>query len=96
MIDPRLLAYDYHLPAEQIALYPLASRSASRMLYLQEHSLTDSTVIELPHLLREGDMLVFNNTKVLNARVTGFRKTGGKLELFFLQEIVNPNGCFQH
>jgi len=94
MIDPRLAAYDYHLPLEQIAIYPLAERSASRLLHLNDHLIEDRRVSQLPLLLRKGDLLVFNDTKVLNARVMGHRKSGGKIEIFFLRQEVNSEGYF--
>ena len=67
--------FDYHLPDELIARQPLADRAAARMLHLDRRSgrLVDRSFREFPELLRPGDLLVFNNTKVLPARLFGHR-----------------------
>ena len=73
--------FSYELPAELIAQQPLAQRSASRLLAVGEADLRDLQVTDLPQLLRDGDLLVFNDTRVLPARVTGTKQTGGHVEL---------------
>jgi len=67
--------FEYHLPAELIAREPLADRSSSRLLHLDRATgaLEDRRFRELPDLLRPNDVLVFNNTKVLPARLFGHR-----------------------
>jgi len=67
--------FDYHLPAELIAQQPLADRAASRMLHIDQSRdvVADRWSRELPELLRPDDLLVFNNTKVLPARLYGHR-----------------------
>jgi len=67
--------FDYHLPAELIAQQPLADRAASRLLHLARSPslLEDRTFRDFPELLRPDDLLVFNNTKVLPARLFGHR-----------------------
>jgi S-adenosylmethionine:tRNA ribosyltransferase-isomerase len=67
--------FDFHLPPELIAQQPLANRSASRMLHLDRISgkLTDRAFREFPQLLRPGDLLVMNNTRVFPARLFGRR-----------------------
>lgn len=67
--------FDYDLPDELIAQEPLAERSASRLLHLDSRSRTwtDRWFRELPELLREDDLLVFNNTRVIPARLFGHR-----------------------
>ena len=78
--------YDYELPDSLIARYPLSQRSASKLLYLPNNrQKTDATVedrlfAELPDLLSAGDLIVFNDTKVMKARLFGQKDTGGKLE----------------
>lgn len=71
----RVSDFDYHLPDELIARQPLADRSAARMLHLERvrDVLEDRSFRELPELLRADDLLVFNNTKVLPARLYGHR-----------------------
>jgi S-adenosylmethionine:tRNA ribosyltransferase-isomerase len=80
-----MLRMDFHfeLPEELIAQRPVTPRSASRLLVLDGESgvLGDRTFRELPLLLREGDVLVFNDTRVVPARVHGTKDTGGKVEL---------------
>ena len=78
--------YDYELPDEYIARYPLAERSASRLMYLpaqKENSATiqDRQFADLPELLESGDLIVFNDTKVMKARLFGQKDTGGKVEV---------------
>jgi len=86
--------YDYELPDSLIARYPLAQRSASKLLYLPANSQTNTTRIEdclfsaLPDLLDEGDLIVFNDTKVMKARLFGQKDTGGKLEVL-IERLVN-------
>ena len=67
--------FDYHLPAELIARQPLADRAASRLLHVgrDPEVLEDRQFREFPELLRPNDLLVFNNTKVLPARLYGHR-----------------------
>ncbi len=67
--------FDFHLPDELIARLPLADRAAARMLHLERggDGLEDRAFREFPELLRPDDLLVFNNTKVLPARLFGHR-----------------------
>lgn len=74
--------YDYDLPDELIARYPLDQRSASRLLYLPaEAGPQDKQFTDLPDLLNAGDLIVFNDTKVMKARLFGQKDTGGKVEV---------------
>jgi S-adenosylmethionine:tRNA ribosyltransferase-isomerase len=66
--------FDFALPEELIALRPARPRRAARLLVAQGAAIADSTVTELGHWLREGDLLVFNDTKVIPARLTGERR----------------------
>jgi S-adenosylmethionine:tRNA ribosyltransferase-isomerase len=79
---------DFFLPAELIAQTPSPQRSASRLLHYQRTTQTVSHRIfsDLPSLLREGDLLVFNDAKVIPARLTLRKSTGGRVEGLFLQE----------
>ena len=72
--------FDYVLPAELIARYPTAERRASRLLDVSD-SLHDRRFSELPSLLRPGDLLVFNDTRVIHARLRGQKETGGRCEI---------------
>jgi S-adenosylmethionine:tRNA ribosyltransferase-isomerase len=74
----RLTDFDFVLPEDRIALRPAAPRDAARMLVVgPEGRLEDRIVHDLPGLLRPGDMLVFNDTRVIPARLTGRRERDG-------------------
>ena len=75
--------FDFELPPELIAQAPLAERSASRLLMLDVAAQTqqDRLFKELPQFLRAGDLLVFNDTRVLPARLYGRKETGGAVEI---------------
>ena len=82
--------FDYDLPAELIAQYPLPERDASRMLVLdrQNQSWLDSTFREFPTFIRPNDVVVVNNTRVIPARLKGRREpTGGSVEVFLVREL---------
>lgn len=72
--------YDFDLPPELVAQTPLAERSASRLLHVEQHALADRAFTDIVDLLSPGDLLVFNNTRVLKARFLGVKETGGKVE----------------
>jgi S-adenosylmethionine:tRNA ribosyltransferase-isomerase len=72
--------FDYELPAELIARYPTGERRASRLLEVGA-GLNDRSFAELPALLRSGDLLVFNDTRVIHARLRGQKETGGRCEV---------------
>ncbi len=80
--------FDFELPPELIAQHPAPERSASRLLDGRTATVVDRIFRELPTLLAPGDLLVFNDTKVVKARIFGEKATGGKLEL--LIERVLP------
>ena len=72
--------FDYPLPPELIAQTPLAQRSASRLLVV-DAPLRDARITDLPELLRAGDLLVMNDTRVLHARLYGQKDSGGQVEV---------------
>ncbi|OWY32156.1 tRNA preQ1(34) S-adenosylmethionine ribosyltransferase-isomerase QueA [Herbaspirillum aquaticum] len=72
--------FDFELPPELIAQTPLAERSASRLLQVQGAQLTDRRFSDIVDLLQPGDLLVFNDTRVIKARLFGVKETGGKIE----------------
>ncbi|MCL4185333.1 MAG: tRNA preQ1(34) S-adenosylmethionine ribosyltransferase-isomerase QueA [Burkholderiaceae bacterium] len=76
----RLSDFDFELPAELIAQHPAAHRSASRLLHVAPDALTDLHFDALPSLLAAGDLLVFNDTRVLRARLHGRKASGGRVE----------------
>jgi S-adenosylmethionine:tRNA ribosyltransferase-isomerase len=75
--------FSYLLPTELIAQYPLPERSGSRLLCLDGISgaLVDRRFRQLPELLRAGDLLVFNDTRVIAARLLGVKESGGRVEV---------------
>ena len=76
--------FSYDLPAELIAQYPLKDRDASRLLVLDKATgqHTDHNFTDILEYLNPGDLLVFNNTKVIPARLLGKKASGGKIEVF--------------
>ena len=73
--------FDFALPPDLIAQHPAAERSASRLLDGRTQPPVDRVFRELPSLLRAGDLLVFNDTQVVKARLFGEKPSGGKVEL---------------
>lgn len=88
--------FDYELPAELIAQSPAERRVDSRLLHLDAHSdLHDRQFIDLPSLLRPTDLLVFNNTRVIKARLMGQKQSGGKIEVL-VERITSPTTALAH
>ncbi|MFO1311650.1 MAG: tRNA preQ1(34) S-adenosylmethionine ribosyltransferase-isomerase QueA [Burkholderiales bacterium] len=83
----RLSDFDYELPPELVAQVPAATRSASRLLHVDGDALHDLAFTALPRLLAPGDLVVFNDTRVIPARVRGTKPTGGRIELL-IERIV--------
>jgi S-adenosylmethionine:tRNA ribosyltransferase-isomerase len=78
----RLSDFNYDLPTELIAQHPLANRTDSRLLEVKSHGdLIDHQFKDILNLMRPGDLLVFNDTKVIPARLHGKKETGGIVEL---------------
>src|SRR5699024_4715472 len=75
--------FDYDLPVTSIAQTPLSERGASRMLQLNRSTgaIMDRQVRQLPQLLDAGDLLVFNDTRVIPARLHGQKRSGGQVEI---------------
>ena len=87
--------FDFVLPEALIAQYPAAERSASRLLDGTRATPTDRIFRDLPSQLRQGDLVIFNDTKVLNARLFGEKPTGGKLELL-IERVLGGNQVAAH
>src|SRR5256885_3328300 len=69
----RVDLFDFELPQEQIALRPARPRDSARLLLVEGNEISDRQVLDLPGLLRRGDVLVFNDTKVIPAQLEGRR-----------------------
>jgi S-adenosylmethionine:tRNA ribosyltransferase-isomerase len=87
-------AYDYELPEELVAAHPAERRAGSRLLVgsRQTRSLEHSEFSRLPEFLRPGDLLVFNDTRVIPARILTHKQTGGAVELLVL-DVDTPAGA---
>ena len=77
--------FDYDLPDERIAKFPLAERSASKLLVYRNGAISESRFDRLGEELPEGAMLVFNNTKVIRARIIMHKPSGARIEVFCLE-----------
>jgi S-adenosylmethionine:tRNA ribosyltransferase-isomerase len=80
--------FDFDLPQELIAQLPLPERSASRLLHVDGERLADRAFTDIAELLAPGDLLVFNDTRVLKARFFGIKETGGKVEVL-VERVVD-------
>ena len=94
MSSLRTADFDFHLPGAQIAQHPIQIRTQSRLLVVgrQDYSTREIQFSDLTELLRPGDLVVCNDTKVIPARLFGRRSTGGRVE-FLIERIVNDH-CF--
>ena len=77
--------YDYPLPDDRIARYPLAERDQSKLLAVTPEGMAEHHFYELPQLLPAGTLLVFNDTKVIHARLLFRKETGATIEIFCLE-----------
>ena len=96
-ITMKLADFDYELPPELIAQLPAAERSASRLLHLDGASGTwvDRMFGDLPGLLAPNDVLVFNDTKVIKARLSGRKESGGTVEAL-IERVLDGNSPRSH
>ena len=90
-----LADFDFQLPPELIAQFPTEERSASRLLDSTGSAPVDRVFRDLPALLRAGDLLVFNDTRVIKARLFGEKPTGGKVELL-IERVLPGNQVAAH
>ena len=83
-----LTQFDYHLPQELIGQKPIKPRDAARLLILDKKSGKTSQrhFFDLPEILQSGDVLVFNDSQVIPARLLGQKETGGRVEVFLLRQ----------
>lgn len=88
--------FDYDLPESLIARYPLDNRSDSRLLHMDNQGkIQDMEFRHLPDLLNAGDLIVFNDTKVMKARLFGQKTTGGKIEIL-VERIILDHTNYQN
>jgi S-adenosylmethionine:tRNA ribosyltransferase-isomerase len=82
----RVDLFDFDLPQDLIAQRPAVPRDSARLLDVAPNGLHDRTVRDLPSLLQPGDLLVFNDTRVIPARLIGTRASGGKVEALLIRQ----------
>ena len=89
--------FNYNLPDALIAQFPLDQRDGSRMLCMNRHTgaIKDLYFTDIINLLNEDDLLVFNNTKVIPARLYGKKQTGGKIEIL-IERVINSHQAIAH
>ena len=84
----RIEDYNYQLPDERIAKYPLDNRDSSKLLIYKDREITQSVFSTLPEILPAGHMMVFNDTRVVPARLHFQRSTGAHIEIFCLEPVI--------
>ena len=83
--DINIEAYDYPLPDDHIAKYPLAERDASKLLVLKNNEISESQFKHIGDFLPKDTLLIFNETKVIRARLQFHKATGSRIEVFCLE-----------
>jgi S-adenosylmethionine:tRNA ribosyltransferase-isomerase len=83
--DIQIETFDYELPDDRIAKFPLPQRDRSKLLIRKNNRISESTFNHLPEYLPEKALLVFNNTKVIQARMIFQKETGAQIEIFCLE-----------
>lgn len=81
----RIRDFSYDLPDSRIAKYPLPERDKSRLLVYEHGNISQDTFTQLPHYLPKDALMVFNNTRVIRARLHFYKPTGGRIEIFLLE-----------
>ena len=87
--------FDFNLPEELIAQYPLEQRTASRLLQVSDDTLVDRIFSDIHELLKPSDLLIFNDTRVIPARIHGVKDTGGKVEVL-VERILDEHHVLAH
>jgi S-adenosylmethionine:tRNA ribosyltransferase-isomerase len=90
--DISIAEYTYHLPESSIAFYPLAERDASRLLVYRSGEISETIYRNIADELPEGVLLVFNDTRVVEARLVFQKPSGGKIEIFCLEPPAEYGG----
>jgi len=89
--------FDFYLPSELIAQHPTQERTASRMLYLEGDSgqVTDQLFLDFPSHCNAGDLLIFNDTRVIKARLFGQKESGGSVEVL-IERVIHSHLAYAH
>ncbi len=91
----KLSDFDYRLPPELVAQVPTAERTGSRLLHVDGAALADLAFTDLPRLVAPGDLLVFNDTRVVKSRLAAFKPSGGRVELLLERVQGSHRAIFQ-
>lgn len=93
----RTLDFDFYLPDHLIAQNPTSERTASHMLHVDgtNGNLSDERFSDLPESLNQGDVLIFNDTRVIKARLFGHKHTGGNVEVL-VERVINQHIVYAH
>ncbi len=86
--------YNYNLPEERIAKFPLENRDQSKLLYYTKGRISEKRFSNIPELLPENSLLIFNETRVIRARLLFRKSTGALIEIFCLEPVA-PSNDFQ-
>ncbi len=86
--DIRIEDYSYPLPDERIAKYPMERRDRSKLLIYNKGNISEDTFYRIPEYLPSGSLMVFNNTKVIQARLHFRKETGALIEIFLLEPLL--------
>ncbi|MDP4269902.1 MAG: S-adenosylmethionine:tRNA ribosyltransferase-isomerase [Bacteroidota bacterium] len=84
----RIEEYNYNLPDEKIAKFPLSERDQSKLLLYKKGEISESNFGNLPEYLPESSLMVFNNTRVIQARLHFYKETGACIEIFCLEPVA--------
>ncbi len=84
----RIADYNYPLPDERIAKHPLAQREQCKVLMFKDNAIEQHIFHEVPHLLPSNALLIYNNTRVINARLRFHKATGSQIEIFCLEPVA--------
>lgn len=88
MKNVSLADYHYELPTEKIAKYPLKDRGKSKLLKYKRGNISHHTFEDISGFIDQNSLLVFNNTRVIPARIHFYKKTGAKIEVFLLEPVT--------
>lgn len=103
----KLSDFDYRLPRYMIAQTPAEPRDSSRFMVLDHHGITHWRFYDLPQFLQPGDLLILNNSRVIPARLSGTKETGGRVEVLLVKPLddnyyeclvkgkINTGGCIR-
>jgi S-adenosylmethionine:tRNA ribosyltransferase-isomerase len=93
----RTTEFDFYLPSELIAQFPTKERSASRLLRLNGNNgmISNEQFVDICQFIDAGDLMIFNNTKVIKARLTGQKQSGGVIEAL-IERIIDDHHVLAH